>query len=245
MHRRSFLSLAATPLLAQPPRLELFLLAGQSNMAGRGVAEEEDKKPIPGIWSLNKALEWVPAVDPLHFDKPIAAVGLGRSFARTLRAARPSAEIGLIPCAMGGSALEEWEPGTPNREAAMARMKAARTRGQLRGILWHQGEADSGTDVRAQTYGVRLRRFIGRFRDDLEAPDLPFVLGQLGTFFAAPFSKGVDNQIAMVPNWVPRTAFVPSDGLVHKGDSVHFDTPSLREFGRRYAHAYMMIDSKW
>jgi hypothetical protein len=146
---------------------------------------------------------------------------------------------------MGGSALSEWEPGTRNREAAMTRVKAARARGELRGILWHQGEADSSVDDLAMSFGVRLRRFIDRFREDLEAPDLPMVIGQLGTFFSAPRSKTVDMQLSMVPAWVPRTAFVPSYGLTHKGDNVHFDTPSLREFGRRYAHAYMMIDSKW
>jgi len=246
MHRRSFLSLASAPLFAHSqPRLELFILAGQSNMAGRGVPEEEDRKPLPGIWSLTKELEWKPAVDPLHFDKPIAGVGLGRSFARTLRAARPTAEIGLIPCAVGGSALAEWEPGMPNREAAMKRIKAAQARGQLRGILWHQGEADSSAEDLAISFGARLRRFIGRLRDDLEAPELPVIIGQLGTFFSAPRSKSIDTQLALVPAWVPRTAFVPSDGLVHKGDNVHFDTPSLREFGRRYAHAFMMVDSKW
>jgi hypothetical protein len=127
----------------------------------------------------------------------------------------------------------------------MKRIKAARASGRLRAILWHQGEADSSADARARTFGVRLRRFIEHFRAEIEVADLPMVLGQLGTFYSAPFSKTVDDQLAMIPSWIPRTAFVPSDGLVHKGDNVHFDTPSLHEFGRRYAHAYMMLDREW
>ena len=42
-----------------------------------------------------------------------------------------------------------------------------------------------------------------------------------------------------------RVAFVSSQGLTHKGDVLHFDSPSLREFGRRYAHAFLMLDADW
>ena len=52
----------------------LFLLVGQSNMAGRGVVAPEDKVPHKRVLSLNKEDKWVPAVDPIHFDKPIAGV---------------------------------------------------------------------------------------------------------------------------------------------------------------------------
>ena len=53
-------------------KFHLFLLVGQSNMAGRGVVDAQDKTPDPRILMLNKAGEWASAVDPLHFDKPAA-----------------------------------------------------------------------------------------------------------------------------------------------------------------------------
>jgi len=34
------------------PPLQLFLLAGQSNMAGRGTVEPEDRVPHPRVWLL-------------------------------------------------------------------------------------------------------------------------------------------------------------------------------------------------
>jgi hypothetical protein len=37
---------------------------------------------------------------------------------------------------------------------------------------------------------------------------------------------------------VPNTAFVSAEGLKHKGDKIHFDSPSFRELGKRYAEAY-------
>jgi hypothetical protein len=39
--------------------------------------------------------------------------------------------------------------------------------------------------------------------------------------------------------------FVASDGLKDKGDFVHFDAASQREFGRRYAHAFLQLDPGW
>ena len=66
-----------------PPkeRFHLYLLIGQSNMAGRGAIEEQDKTPHPRVLKFTKENTWAAAIDPLHFDKPaIAGVGLGSSF---------------------------------------------------------------------------------------------------------------------------------------------------------------------
>ena len=61
---------------------------------------------------LNKAGEWVPAIDPLHFDKPgIVGVGLGKTFAIQYAAEHPDVVVGLIPCAVGGSPINAWAPG--------------------------------------------------------------------------------------------------------------------------------------
>ena len=61
-------------------KFHLYLLVGQSNMAGRGKVTPEDKKPHERVLMLSKDLKWVPATDPMHFDKSIAGVGLGRTF---------------------------------------------------------------------------------------------------------------------------------------------------------------------
>jgi len=238
---------------AQEPRnLELFLLIGQSNMAGRGEIAPDDREPIPGIRVQAKDLAWKPAVDPLHYDKPdIAAVGLGRSFAKALVAARPGAAIGLIPAAFGGSALDEWKPGTTHYNEAVRRTKAALRSGRLRGILWHQGEADSTDETRARSYIPRFEAFIRQLRADLDAPDIPVILGELGRFYrnrpkeGAKFAEVVNAQQMRIPESVAHSAFVSSEGLTHKGDEVHFDTRSLHEFGARYAAAFLTLDPSW
>lgn len=243
------------PLLAQtgePHNLSLFLLIGQSNMAGRGPIGAEDREALPGIWVQAKDLLWKPAVDPLHYDKPeIAAVGLGRSFARALTGAHPGASIGLIPAAFGGSSLEEWKPGSTHYTEAIRRTRAALRDGRLRGILWHQGEADSKDESLAHSYVHRFEAFVRQLRADLGVPDIPVIVGELGRFYrnrpndGAKFADVVNAQLKQIPESVRHSAFVSSEGLTDKGDVTHFDTRSLHEFGARYAQAFLKLDPSW
>ena len=99
-----------TPLPSKE-NFHLFLLVGQSNMAGRGEVSDADRKPDPRVLMFNREGRWVPATDPMHWDKPAAGVGLGRSFAFEVAEARPGVTIGLIPCAAGGSPIDTWKPG--------------------------------------------------------------------------------------------------------------------------------------
>lgn len=244
-----FAAFAIGSLLAQnaPPHdLQLFLLIGQSNMAGRGAVEAQDRETLPGIFMLNKELAWVPAVDPLHFDKPaIAGVGIGRSFAKVIRRANPEASIGLIPAAFGGSSLDEWKPGGKLYVDAVSRAREAMKSGKLRGILWHQGESDSGKEELVKSYRARFAELIQHLRTDLDAPEVPVVVGELGEFRDGVLNRQLNEQLALMPFTVRHSAFVSSAGLVDKGDKTHFDAPSQREFGRRYGLAFLSLDSGW
>ena len=236
-----------------PPKakLHLFLLVGQSNMAGRGDVEPSDKEPIPNVIALNAAGEWVMATDPVHWDKPSAGVGLARSFAVEYLKAHPGVTVGLIPAAHGGSPISTWAPGqywadtkSHPYDDAITRARHALERGTLKGILWHQGESDRGADL-APRYGTALTELIARFRKDLNATKVPFVIGQLGQFAGAgPWDEPtqlVDRAQQEVAARVPFAAFVSSDGLTSKADNLHFDARSLREFGKRYAAAFESI----
>lgn len=255
----SGIAMLAATSLAQPAAvpaatpMQLFLLVGQSNMAGRGKVEPQDTVPIPRVLMLDRQQAWVPAVDPMHFDKPVAGVGLGRSFAARIADAQPGVTIGLIPAAVGGSPIDAWQPGVfyePTKshpwDDALARARVALKSGTLRAILWHQGESDATPEL-APGYEAKLHDLIARFRAALDAPDVPFIVGQLGQYPDVPWDaprRVVDAAHRALPDKVRRTAFVSSDGLVHGGDKVHFDTPSLRELGRRYAEAYLSITAR-
>ncbi len=244
-------SSAEQPLkLPSKEKFHLYLLVGQSNMAGRGVMDAQDKTPDPRVLMLNKAGEWVSAVDPLHFDKTAAGTGLGKTFALRIADANPGVTIGLIPCAVGGSPMDSWKPGVfyaPTKshpwDDTSKRSKLALKSGVLKGILWHQGESDSKEPL-ASAYEEKLHDLIKRLRKELEAPEVPFIAGQMGKFTEVPWDdahRKVDQAHQDIAKKIPFTAYVSAEGLKHKGDKVHFDAASYREFGKRYATAYLKL----
>ena len=217
--------------------MKLFLLMGQSNMSGRGTIEAQDLPPHPRIWMMNASQQWVPAAHPVHYD-PDAALGLCIDFAKTLTAADANVEIGLIPCAVGGTALSTWMPGTTLYNNAVARATAAAGNGTLAGVLWHQGEADSSYPQLVATYVSRFTAMITQLRTDLNAPLLPVIVGELANTNG---SKNEFHTIAIhpIPDALPKSWWVSSAGLT--ADGSHFDAASLRLLGTRYAAAYVSL----
>lgn len=234
-------------------KFHLYMLAGQSNMAGRGKVEAGEQAPHPRVWMLTKDNKWLPATDPLHFDKPaVVGVGPGLAFARAMAEADTSVVIGLIPCAVGGSPIEAWEPGKyyePTKshpyDDAIRRTKEAMQKGSLHGILWHQGESDSDSTL-APVYPEKLKLLVARFRKDLNMPKLPFVAGTIAEFYTDknPYAKRINEATAALPGQVKYTAFASASGLNENGDQTHFDTPSARELGRRYAAVFQRYFGK-
>ncbi|RYZ27003.1 MAG: sialate O-acetylesterase, partial [Chitinophagaceae bacterium] len=228
---------AAQPITVDS-NFHVYLLIGQSNMAGRGIVDSQSKIATTQILILDSQNRWVAATDPVHYDKP-ASVGVGPAidFAKEISGNNKSVKIGLIPCALGGSPIKVWEPNAVYLKAfrpyddAIERARIAETKGVLKGILWHQGESDNDS-LRAAVYLEKLSTLIRRLRAELKQPNLPFVAGEIGYFNKSNFINPVINQL---PEKVAFTAVVSAKGLTHKGDRLHFDTPSARELGKRYA----------
>ncbi len=228
--------------------MNIFLLIGQSNMAGRGAPGEVASLQHPNIRMFRDG-QWVQAETPLHTDKPeIAGVGPAMSFAVEMLKQDPDAIIGLVPCAVGGTPLSRWMPGADLYNNAVAAAREALSFGTLKGILWHQGEADSHTQEDAETYGQRLEEMIAVLRADLAAPEVPFIAGELGAFICdyddgCDFFEIVNNRLRQLSETVPLYACVSAADLKDKGDHIHFDSASSREFGERYAREYLRIDN--
>ncbi len=231
-------------------KAHIYLLVGQSNMAGRGKVEPVDTVTYPQIWMLTKEERWVPARDPLAFDKPsVVGVGPGFSFAKEVSRNDLTATILLVPSAVGGTRIDFWKPGaydsvtkTHPYDDAIRRAKTAMQSGELKGIIWHQGESDANAAL-SGGYEVKLRDLIQRFRTDLNAFDVPFILGEISNF------KAVENKDKDVINAAIRkvaagtrySGFVETSGLSHRGDSIHYDSRSARELGLRYARTFLGV----
>jgi hypothetical protein len=226
---------------AEKEKLHIYLLLGQSNMAGRGVIESQDRAAHARVLLFTASNHWDLAVEPLHGSGSRAGIGPGLVFGKTVAARNTNANIGLVPCAVGATLLKRWEKGGDLYSNAVARAHVAMRDGTLKGIVWHQGEQDSILETDANSYHERLVKMIDDIRSDLGEPNLPFVVGQIGEFLytrkkqQTPFAKTVNDALTRVPQDVPSTACVRSTGLTHNGDEVHFDGRSQRELGKRYA----------
>ncbi len=228
----------------------LYLLAGQSNMAGRGeiTGRYKDEGNV-NVYMLNKNNEWVQAKHPLHFDKPqVAGVGPGLAFAIKMAEQKPGIKVGVIPCAVGGSSIDVWKPGaydsstkTHPYDDAMKRIAIAMQQGIIKGVLWHQGESNS-TSAGAADYMAKLKTLVEQLRDSIHNKNLPFVAGELGTYKDQ--YDIINKVLAGLPGEVPFTAVASSKGLKHKGDLTHFDSPSAEKLGLRYANEMKRLQRK-
>ncbi len=238
--------LLASSALANGADREVYLCAGQSNMAGRGAVTEADRQIHPRVFALGADDEWGPATDPLHFDKAFAGVGPALTFGRVLAEADDTVEIGLVPCAVGGSSVTHWQPGAKHGgtnahpfDDLERRIEVARKWGTIRGVIWHQGESDLGRD--AEAYREQLLDLIERVRALVGQPRLPWVVGTLGDFIVADVAEapGMNSLLASLPRDVEHLSVVRSAGLKDKGDGIHFDASGARALGQRFALAML------
>ena len=226
------LSRAAEP--SPTPDL-VFLLIGQSNMAGRASLADSDSKALPNVMLLDNRNRWIPATNPLNrfaSDRKklsMQRVGPGDGFARRLSQALPAKQIGLVVNARGGSSINEWAKGKPLYDNTIKRVQAIPNI-PLAGIIWHQGESDR-EDPR---YHDKLAKLIKNLRADVAKPKVPFIAGEI-------YGKGhVNDVFRRLPAKIPHTGFASSENLA-VFDKVHFDRKSQQILGARYADVYLRL----
>jgi len=164
----------------------------------------------------------------------------------------PKARIGLIPAARGGSAISLWSETGALYLTAIRKTQLALTQGpagktRLRAVLWLQGEADAKVE-KLPSYAAALNDLVDRLRTDLDQPDLPFIACTIGEIRpdteATQFSM-MNKLLLDLPRQRPHTACVDARDLKgHIGDSVHFDTASQEEIGRRFAAKLIEIEAQ-
>ena len=229
--------------------LRSFLMIGQSNMAGRG--EFADVEPIDNFrcYMLRNG-RFLRMSEPVNPDRAIFGIkfhsgtSLAASFANEL-ANSDKCRVGLIPCADGGTYIDEWQPGEVLYEHAVFMTKLAMKNSTLSGILWHQGESDCETDELLYSYKEKLKNLAASLRRDLGCPNVPFVVGELSENITWDIVKRVpefNRRLHEAAAEIPNCAVVSSDGLELKPDGIHFNAVSLREFGKRYFEKYKELE---
>ena len=227
-----------------------FLLIGQSNAAGRGfLAEAKPLDTLGGRIKVQRNGLWVPMYRPVNPDRAFSGTSLAEDFAHAYAEAHPDTEVGIIPCADGGTQISQWMPGEILFDNALFSARLAMRTSTLKGILWHQGEGDCAPD-RYPLYRERFTAMMTALREALGMPDLPILAGGLGDFLAlrsespalaANFER-INEALVSLEGTLPHYAFGPASGLSSNPDRLHFSAAALAEFGRRYFDAFRPFD---
>lgn len=238
-------------------KMQLFILAGQSNMSGRGnILQSQNTNPR--IYVFGNDYHWRLAVEPI--DDPLnqvdkvsedsAGFSLASSFSSTILQQQPDLVIGLIPCAKGGSSIYEWRRSLSDSTlygSCLKRVSAASLMGNVAGILFFQGETETldpeNTEqiILPNQWAEDFTDFVNNWRSDLGQPELPVVFAQIGTNANPDYYPNweiVQTQQSLVQ--LPFCKMVITKDLTLK-DQVHFTTESYQIIGRRFAEAYLSL----
>src|SRR6188508_2031848 len=227
----------------QKENVWVIIMAGQSNMAGRGIVEPEDTVPDKRILSINKDGQIILAKEPLHFYEPErTGLDCGVSFAKALIKKIPdSVSILIIPTAVGGSSISQWLGDSVYRNVKLfsnflSKLEIAKQNGIIKGILWHQGESDAN-EKDIPLYKQRLHVLFSKFRSAIGNNELPILIGELGSFSNNPadfnlINKAIHDYAAEDKN----SAVISTKDLKDKGDHLHFDSGGQRTMGKRFAN---------
>jgi hypothetical protein len=232
---------------------DVFVIAGQSNAAGRAKNPVEDM-PELGIHVLRSSARWELASHPLgettaavhvgHFENHNPGHSPWLHFAKRLRR-ELGYPIGLVPCAYGGSPLRWWNPDENGELLKNMLAMLGDYAIKPKAVLWYQGEAE-GFENSADTYLERFASVVAHTRKALEQPELPFITVQLNRCVE---TKGeeMDRQWGMVreaqrqaAHTIPQVAVVPaSDGALY--DFIHNAAESNLVVGERCARAALAM----
>lgn len=234
------LALLCTVSAADKPK-RLFLLIGQSNMAGRAPIEKGDEKPIKNTFLLDSQGKWQPAANPLNQFSTIRKglsmqkMSIGYGFAKAIsKDSKEPTQIGLIVNAKGGSKIDQWTKDSKFFKDAMMRVAQAEKDGsKLEAILWHQGESNHNDGE----YDKKLATLVKDFRSATKNKELPFIAGEVRE------GTAVNKFITELPKKVKFTAVASSKGLKTM-DKWHFGKEAIIKLGERYAEAYLSIKQR-
>lgn len=224
------------------------LLIGQSNMAGRGYLHEVTPIYNENIFMLRNG-RWQMMTEPIHFDRSVAGVGPAASFAQAWCNANKNEQIGLIPCAEGGSSIDEWSKESTLFRHAVSEAKFAMENSELIAILWHQGESD-GRSKKYKNYYHKLNILVNSFRKELGDLEVPFIVGGLGNYLGkSGFGRScveydlINQELLKYVENNRNCYFVTGKKLYPNPDGIHINAESQRRFGIRYFKAYQTKSS--
>ena len=237
--------------------VDVYLLAGQSNMDGGGlvsglapsiqISQEDVLLFWSGWWQwrgLAPASYWGGA----YFGPEV-------TFGRRLADADPTQKVALIKHAVSGTDLAQcWYPGeSPDDgtagdcyagfkatvDAALAVLEAEGQKFRIAGMAWMQGESDATYEPWALSYQQNLTDLIYRVREDFSAPTMPFSMGKIDCAAHCAYRDIVRGAQQAVADESQSVTAVETADLPQVADLLHFDASGMRTLGQRLAESIL------
>ena len=234
-------------VLAEEKPLKVFVLAGQSNMAGRLAKLSELPDDLKGEQKeafFFNGQRWIPLTPGKTESR-----GFGPEIPFAHRMTEKLGEpVGIIKFARGGSNLaEQWSPTNPESfyVRLLGMVEAAQKSRKIKvvGMLWMQGERDAKLRKMAEAYAENLAKFILAARNDYKNPELFFVAGRVNPPKRKfPFVDAVRK--AQEECKAPHYALINCDTLKKGPDNVHYATQGYIDMGTKFADAMLKLMEK-
>lgn len=228
-----FLLTTSTAVADDQRPLQVFVLAGTSNMHGRN-ANPQDlpeglRQPQPNILVHEKG-EWT----PLAAGKNLVGNEATFGEAMTRHLGEP---IGIIRIGVGSAS--ERPKGTSINNI----VKQSRAAGRpvvIAGMLLDVSFRDGIQQEKAQGYAENLPRWIAAFREEIGVAQLPIAMNR--AIPPVPKTPYLDQvRKAQDEARLPHFRLFHCDDVARGGDNIHFNTAGRLEMGRRFAAAMIEL----
>ncbi|MEM7627434.1 MAG: AAA family ATPase [Planctomycetota bacterium] len=254
-----------------PDPVDVYLLAGQSNMTGHGT---RDEVPEPLRAPHPTAIIYFAPLQPPEDERPsrphagswsplapgsaehVGGFGLELSLGHTLAAQISDRKIALIKCERGGLGLEkDYRPQERDDPATHTNQLLAHAADaieqlledghdpRLAGFVWYQGESDADVDgPTPERYAELYRTLVRRITDELnDSQDFDKVVVRVN-----PHHKESPNTTPIRDQLVTLANEDPRAAWVdvddlHHYDQLHLDGPALLTAGDRAAAALLEL----
>ncbi|CAN99484.1 MULTISPECIES: sialate O-acetylesterase [Sorangium] len=232
------------------PTFHIFMLMGQSNMAGVAAKQASDQNSDQRLKVLGgcnqPAGQWNLANPPLSDCPGESRINLSTSvdpgiwFGKTLLGKlREGDTIGLIGTAESGESINTFISGGSHHQTILNKIAKAKTAENARfaGIIFHQGETDTGQSSWPGKVVQLYNEMKAAWGVDY---DVPFILGELPAGGCCSVHNNLVHQAA---DMLPDGYWISQEGTKVM-DQYHFDHASVVLMGTRYGEK--MIEAlKW
>lgn len=226
---------------SEGPVFHVFMLMGQSNMAGVATREASDSNTDDRMLVLggcgHPALQWSVVTNPPLSECPgekgwnlSDSVDPGIWFGKTLLPALPEGDtLGLVGTAESGEAISTFMQGGVHHQMILNKITAAKTGENVHfsGIIFHQGESDCGSPDWPGKVVTLYEQVKAAWGVDY---DVPFILGEIPNDSDC---KGHNTRVHEAADLLPMGYWISQEGTGII-DDYHFNHASVVLMGQRY-----------